>query len=403
MTSVPDSPASISPTPGPAGGPIAGPSMLPTAIAGAIAMAVAMGLGRFFYTPVLPAMMAGLNFGPSEAGWIAAWNYAGYLAGAVLAGYGWGEGIERKVALAALLVTAALLLAMGVSSDFVLISAIRFLAGVASAFVMVFTSSIVLSHGLASGRASVQSTHFGGVGSGIFLSALMFGLVMTAGGGWRTAWIVAAMLALAGLVAVGRLLPGDVARTGPPRKEPPIVWTRAMAALTLAYGIFGFGYIVTATFLVAIVRQSGGSSMFEAGVWLITGLSAAPSVALWAGLSRRIGLIPVFMIGCFIEALGVAASVLLPLPWGPVIGGILLGGTFVMATAYGLQAGRRFAPQSPRRVLAMMTAAFGTGQILGPVVAGYLTEWSGSFTLASLAAAAGLLTSVLILLPFRRA
>ncbi len=159
------------------------PSMLPVALAGAIAMAVAMGLGRFFYTPVLPAMMAGLGLGPSEAGWIASANYAGYLVGAVLAGYGWGEGIERRVALAGLVATAVLLLAMGVSSDFILISIIRFLAGVASAFVMVFTSAIVLSHGLVSGRASVQSTHFGGVGTGIFLSALMFGILVFAGGG----------------------------------------------------------------------------------------------------------------------------------------------------------------------------------------------------------------------------
>lgn len=397
MNSVSDSPVSVT------GLEPVSAAMVPTAIAGAIAMAVAMGLGRFFYTPVLPAMMAGLGLGPSEAGWIAASNYAGYLVGAVLAGYGWGEGIERRVALAGLAATAMLLLAMGLSSDFILLSAIRFLAGVASAFVMVFTSAIVLSHGLASGRAAVQSTHFGGVGSGIFLSALMFGILVFMGGGWRLAWVLAAALALLGLLLVMRFLPGDVARTGPPKREPPIVWTRAMAALTLAYGIFGFGYIVTATFLVAIVRQSGGSSMFEAGVWLVTGLAAAPSVALWAPFARRYGLINIFMLGCVVEAAGVAASVLLPLPVGPIIGGVLLGGTFVMATAYGLQAGRRFAPESPRRVLAMMTAAFGIGQILGPVVAGYLTEWSGSFTLASLAAAAGLLVGTFLVAPFRNA
>lgn len=378
------------------------PSVLTTALAGAVAMAVAMGLGRFFYTPVLPAMMAGLDLGPAEAGWIASANYAGYLLGAILAAYGWAEGIERKVALAGLVATALLLLAMGLSSNFIVLAAIRFLAGLASAFVMVFTSAIVLSHGLAAGKPWVQSGHFGGVGIGITGSAVMFGLIILGDGGWRMAWIVAAVLAFAGLIVVNHYLPRDVVRIGPARKEPPLIWTPALLALTIAYGIFGFGYIVTATFLVAIVRDGGGSSMFEAGVWLATGIAAAPSVAYWLPAVRRMGLVNVFAIGCLVEALGVAASVLVPLPVGPIVGGVLLGSTFIMVTAFGLQAGRQLAIESPRRALAMMTAAFGTGQIVGPVVAGYLANWSGSYTWASLAAAAALLISGAIVLVFCR-
>ncbi len=376
--------------------------ILAAALAGAIAMAVAMGLGRFFYTPVLPAMMAGLGLGPSEAGWIAAANYAGYLLGAILAAYGWAEGIERKVALTGLVATALLLLAMGLSSNVMLLATIRFLAGLASAFVMIFTSAIVLSHGLALGKPWVQSTHFGGVGFGISISAVMFGLIIVADSGWRMAWMMAAVLAFAGLAVVVRYLPRDVVRTGPAKKEPPLVWTPALIALTLAYGIFGFGYIVTATFLVAIVRDGGGSSLFEAGVWLATGIAAAPSVAYWLPAVKRMGLVNVFAIGCVVEALGVAASVLVPLPAGPIVGGVLLGSTFIMVTAFGLQVGRQLASQSPRRALALMTAAFGTGQILGPVVAGYLADWSGTYTWASLAAAAGLLASGAIVLVFCR-
>lgn len=371
-------------------------------MAGALAMAVAMGLGRFFYTPVLPAMMAGLGLGPTEAGWIASANYVGYLLGAILAAYGWAEGIERKVALLGLVATALLLLAMGLSSNFMVLALIRFLAGLASAFVMIFTSAIVLSHGLAAGKPWVQSTHFGGVGVGITVSAIMFGAIILADGGWRSAWIMAAVLAFASLFVVKHYLPRDVVRIGPAKKEPPLTWTPALVALTIAYGVFGFGYIVTATFLVAIVRDGGGTSLFEAGVWLVAGLAAAPSVAYWWPAVRRFGLANVFAVGCLVEALGVAASVLVPLPAGPIIGAVLLGSTFIMVTAFGLQLGRQLAGASPRRALALMTAAFGVGQILGPVVAGYLADWSGSYTWASLAAAAGLLVSGAIVLVFRR-
>jgi len=47
-------------------------------------------------------------------------------------------------------------------------------------------------------------------------------------------------------------------------------------------------------------------------------------------------------------------------------------------------------------VLALMTASFGVGQIVGPIAAGMLAERSGSFFLPSLAAAAVLMMSGLI-------
>ncbi len=371
------------------------PSLAPTAFAGAIAMAVAMGFGRFSYTPILPGIMADLGMSPADAGLVASANFIGYLVGAVAAGYGWAAGRERVISLSALVATAALLLAMGLTSSLLTFSVIRFLAGVASAFTMIFTSAIVLSRGLAAGNPHVQSIHFGGVGIGIAVSSLMV-FLLPAGGfgvlaGWQAAWFGGAIIACIGTVIAASLLPSGPAVGKSTEKEKPLVWTRPLFVITLTYGLFGFGYVITATFLVAMARQGATDHTVEFLAWLITGLSAAVSVHLWRRAVPRLGIVGVYLAGLLVEAVGLVLAVSLPSPYAPLIGGLMLGLTFIMVTAYGLQIGRALAPQSPRKALAFMTAAFGVGQIIGPLVAGWLAQDSGSFTAPTLLAAGVLL------------
>jgi predicted MFS family arabinose efflux permease len=172
--------------------------------------------------------------------------------------------------------------------------------------------------------------------------------------------------------------------------------------LVAGYGLFGFGYIVTATFLVAIVRQGAGGPLFEAWVWLATGLAILPSLWLWGLVVKRRGLRVACAVGCLAEIVGVVASVLVPGMAGPLLGGVLLGGTFVAITAFGLQAGRKLAGASPRRALALMTTSFGTGQILGPIAAGFVADRTGDFVLASLLAAAALLAAAVLVVSSRK-
>lgn len=371
------------------------PSLAPTAFAGAIAMAVAMGFGRFSYTPILPGMMTGLGLSPADAGLIASANFAGYLTGAVAAGYGWAAGRERLISLSALAATTLLLLAMGLTSSLLLFSVIRFLAGVASAFTMIFTSAIVLSRGLAAGNPHVQSVHFGGVGIGIAVSSLMVFLLPSGGfgafAGWQAAWFGGAVIACLGTIAAAALLPFSPKGRKSAEREKPLIWTRPLFVVTLTYGLFGFGYVITATFLVAMARQGATDHTVEFLAWLITGLAAAVSVHLWRRAVPRLGIVGVYVVGLLVEAIGLILVVALPSPYAPLIGGLMLGLTFIMITAYGLQIGRALAPESPRKALAFMTAAFGVGQIVGPLVAGWLAQGSGSFTVPTLLAAGALL------------
>lgn len=358
---------------------------------GLAGMAAAMGIGRFVYTPILPSMMDALGLSASDAGLIASANYVGYLAGALMASGGGAQGRERSIALAALAASALLCAAMALSGSLAAFIILRFLAGVASAYIMVFLSAIVLGMAAREGRPAIQALHFGGVGTGIGLSAFITASVHLAGHGWQESWLAAALISVLALALVAFLIEPAPKSAERPAPEPRLVWTAPLARIALAYGLFGAGYIVTATFLVAIVRQGEGGPLFESVVWLATGIAAAPSVWAWGFIQRRLGLTATFAVGCIVEAIGVGASVSLGGYLGPLLGGILLGGTFVAITAFGLQAGRALAGMAPRRALAFMTAAFGTGQIIGPLLAGYVADWTGSFTLPSLGASAVLL------------
>lgn len=371
----------------------ASPSPLRLALAGMTALAVAMGIGRFVYTPILPGMMEELHLTPADAGWIASANYLGYLIGALAAAGGWAHGRERLLMFASLAASAVFAALMGLNETMAAFLAIRFLAGLASAFVMVFMSSIVFSHLAKAGRGDLQALHFGGVGLGIAASSALLAILVTAHAGWPAGWLWSGAISAVGLLLVAILAGSATPANGVDGPEPALPKDRSLTKIILAYGLFGLGYVVTATFLVAIVRQDGGGRVFEASVWMIAGLAGFPSTWFWQKLAGRIGLYTAYAVSCLVEVVGVIASVVVKGFSGPLLAAVLLGGTFIAITAFGLQAARQLAPQAPRRIFAVMTAAFGLGQIIGPIAAGLLAQASGNYVLASIMAAAALLVS----------
>lgn len=367
------------------------------ALGGLLALAAALGVGRFVYTPILPLMVEDLGMSQSVAGVIASMNFAGYLAGALAAASPRLRGSRRGWLLGALAASAATTGAMGLAGSGSVFSVLRFLGGFASAFVMVFASALVLDRLGTVGRGSLSALHFAGVGAGIAASAAVVSVLVAAGGDWRTLWYASALLSLACLAAASILIP-DAAE--PPRAAVQEHAGRqgALRRLVVAYGLFGFGYVITATFLVAIVRGSPQLRASEPYVWLLVGLAAAPSVAIWGMAARRIGNARAFGIASLLQAIGVAASVLSPNVTGIIGAALLLGGTVMGLTALGLIEARRLSPGDVRRTLAIVTASFGVGQIVGPTAAGVLFDLTGSFLVPSLGAAAALLAAALLML-----
>jgi predicted MFS family arabinose efflux permease len=281
---------------------------------------------------------------------------------------------------------------MGILDSTTTFFVLRFLGGFASALVMVFASTLVLDRLSIAGRSQLSAVHFAGVGAGIAVSAILVSGVLAAGGDWRSLWMASGLLCLLGLAFVYALIP-DRSEPSGSQVSGRVDNNSGLRKLVIAYGLFGFGYVITATFLVVIVRASEKLSSSEPVIWLLVGLSAAPSVALWGWLARKIGNANAYALACVLQAAGVAASVLWTSVPGILACAVLLGGTFVGITALGLIEARRVTRGDPRRAMAIMTASFGLGQILGPIFAGYVHDLTGSFMMPSLGAAGALVVA----------
>jgi predicted MFS family arabinose efflux permease len=370
------------------------------ALGGLVSLAAAVGIGRFVYTPILPVMAEGAGLSAGQAGLVASANFLGYLTGALLAAAPRLPGSRRAWLLGALAASAATTGAMGLASSMPVFLALRFAGGVASAFVLVFASVLVLDRLAAAGRGGLSALHFAGVGVGIALSAAIVSGLLAAGAGWRALWLASAAASLAAVLAVSRLVPdepGAQSGSAPAAGGAPAGAARhGLSALVAAYGLFGFGYVITATFLVAIVRDAPETRAVEPLVWIVAGLASTPSVALWTRMGDRLGIPLAFAAACLAEAAGVAASVLWTDVSGVLFAAASLGGTFMGITALGLVGARRLSGSDPRRTLALMTAAFGLGQIAGPAFAGFVHDRTGSFVPSSLAATCTLVAAAVL-------
>jgi len=365
------------------------------AFAGSIALAAALGIGRFVYTPILPPMVEALGFTKSTAGLIASANFLGYLIGALLVAAPILGGTRRVWLLGALAMSAITTGAMGLTNNVAVFVVLRFVGGAASAFVLVLSSTLVLERLAQAGRAGLSALCFAGVGIGIAVSAVLVAAMLRAGQSWQALWLASGALSLAAATTVGVLLRTD---STPARRNGQEIRSASPNLLRLiaAYGLFGFGYVITATFLVAIVRAAPTVRSLEPVIWCVFGLAAAPSVALWTRIATSVGASRAFALACLVEALGVAASVIWQTEPGIFLASVLVGGTFMGLTALGLIRARTLAAGEPRRVLAYMTGAFGTGQIIGPAFAGVLSDWLGNFTVPSIAAVIALIVAALL-------
>jgi predicted MFS family arabinose efflux permease len=326
---------------------------------GAAGLGAAMGLGRFAYTPILPLMTAQAALTPQAAGALATANYVGYLAGA-LAGTASPRLARSTVAWRSSLVVLVLTLAaMPLAPNPIGWILLRSVAGFASAVVFVIAVNSMMDHL----PPHLPGWGFGGVGLGIALSGALV-LAMPATARWQGAWWSAATLAAVLGAGAWTMRGGTRPRADTPAAEPQRSGHRWFAVLFVSYSLEGVGYIIAGTFLVAAIRASSPGWLGN-GAWLVVGVAAVPSAALWAWLCARWSHPSLLAGALLLQAFGIALPALAPGTVTAIIGAILFGATFIGVSTMALAAGRLLGFAG---AVALLTSGYSVGQIIGPVV-----------------------------------
>lgn len=354
-------------------------------LAGVFSQILCIGVARFAYTPLLPVMQQQTWLSDAQGGWLAALNYAGYMLGALVAATIHSIRLKDTLYRITLLLAVVSTAGMALAESFWLWAGMRFVAGFSSSGAMLLASGLIL-HWLISHRQRGElGIHFAGLGIGILVAALAVELMLHLALGWRAQWWGFTVLAAVLLVPAWRWLPrpekplagaaGSAARKAPP---PTRTFMRLMLA---AYFCAGYGYVISATFIVAIVERE--PLLAGAGNWTfaLVGLAAAPTVMLWDLVARRIGYLGALITAMSLQVVGIVLPAVTASLAGVLFSAVLYGGTFLGCVSLVLTMAGRLYPSSPARLMGRMTLAYGTAQIIAPALTGMLAEATGHYSL----------------------
>lgn len=358
---------------------------------GMLSLFIVMAIGRFSYTPVLPFMQKATHLSNQDAGLLATINYLGYLIGAMIPTFliMKSKVIDLKIYL---LINIISVLLMGFTYDFVTWNILRFVAGITSGTVFVLASNVVLESLNRGGKSHLSGFLYSGVGIGIFTSSI-FVQLYTDSETWASTWIILGVASLM-MGSVVIFLMKDI-------KEPINLENKNLNVnnkseaytkwfivfFSIAYLLEGAGYIVTGTFLVAIVESIPNLKEYAALSWMFVGLAAIPSCILWSILGNKIGFIKAIYLAFILQFIGVILPVFSHNTVSLIISSCLFGGTFLGLTTLFMSRGQLMSAISGKNLVALLTFIYSLGQVIAPYFAGILIgdtdNYNGALIFAS--------------------
>ena len=348
---------------------------------GICGLVLTIGLARFAYTPLLPSLQLQTGLTDAAAGGLAAINYAGYMSGALAATWiddvRWRHWHYSAGLWMALLTVAAMALTTWMPAW----ALIRYIGGLCGATGMLLGSGLVLGWLIRQGRRPELGLYFIGLGLGIVVSAVGAWALAQWWPTWSDQWLAFAALGLVFFVPAWKWRPPV-----PPHVAPAHAaasgslgsrrWTWAMVT---SYFAAGWGFVISATFTVAIVEREPALAGVGPLAWAMVGLAAMPAVFIWDLVARRVGEKRALLLAFGLQTVSVILPAISGDLWAALAGAVGYGATFIGIVSLTLALAGRRAPSNPGKAMAKLTLSYGVAQILAPVIAGHMAQTTGTF------------------------
>ena len=368
--------------------------------AGMLCILACLGFGRFALGMLLPSMAATLHLSYSQMGFISTANFLGYLASVLVSAHWAGRIGSRRLIFLALLLVGISMALVSRATGFTSVLLLYMVTGIGSGATNVPVMGLVAAW--FSSRRRGRAAGFIVIGSGfaIMISGRLIPFLNRRIGpeGWRASWLILSGIVMLiafvtfallrdgpeekGLAPVGDDETSAPADNGGVKEEMNIYRKGVIYYLGMIYFLFGFTYVIYATFIVTtLVRERGFSESVAGNFWMWVGFLSLFSGPVFGTLSDRLGRKAGLMIVFSLQAVSYLLiatrlpGLFLYLSIG-FYGLVAWSIPSIMAAAIGDYVG----PRKSAAAIGFVTFIFGLGQISGPAIAGVLAERTGSFS-----------------------
>lgn len=357
-------------------------------MAGIASLILTVGIVRFSYTPMFPLMKEQTDLNDTVGGWLAVINYIGYFTGTLIVMY--LKNITQRFYFyrISLIIAVFTTIGMGLTTNQLLWNILRFLSGISSVAGYTLASGLIL-HWLTQHKLKKElGLHFCGIGLGIVLSGIIF-VLFEKTLSWDKLWIAYGMFGVLFFIPAWFWLPKPIINEPIIKNENKLNRTNVMLGIApkrwlvlmlVIYFCAGFGYVISATFIVDMFKQLGTFQEQSIFIWIIVGLAAIPSTYLWDRIARKITHINTLIFAYLLQII----SFLIPaLSEGLILN--IMGAIFFGSTSVGIVSlmltfvGNKYS-QNPAEAMAKLTLTYGIAQIVGPLISVYFVEKTGSYT-----------------------